>query len=299
MVDALYASEMYRADQDSFMLYPARELPPYLERNTIPPEEVAEAPFLQRLVGVCLVKDAGGSLHFSPEIINEEALASALEGVDLEDGQRQDVLDLYEGVFGHHAYTGRSGSMYGYEGIGSIYWHMVGKLLLAVQESYWRARDGGEPDHLVDALAKAYRRVRSGLGFRKDPASYGAFPTDCYSHTPAHAGAQQPGMTGQVKEEVLTRMGELGLRVLRGRIVLSPGLLPASEVLADDGAKFTYCGVPFEVAVGEENAVQVKNSGEWSTPTPGLGLDLDTSASIFGRNIEAVRFALAKETWDV
>ena len=37
-------------------------------------------------------------------------------------------------------------------------------------------------------------------------------PTDPYSHTPGFAGVQQPGMTGQVKEEILTRWGELGLR---------------------------------------------------------------------------------------
>ena len=37
---------------------------------------------------------------------------------------------------------------------------------------------------------------------------------DPYSHTPGGAGAKQPGMTGQVKEEVITRLGELNF--LRG-----------------------------------------------------------------------------------
>jgi hypothetical protein len=58
-------------------------------------------------------------------------------------------------------------------------------------------------------LASQYRHVRAGLGFTRSAAAFGAFPTDPYSHTPAHAGRQQPGMTGQVKEEILTRFGEL------------------------------------------------------------------------------------------
>ena len=58
---------------------------------------------------------------------------------------------------------------------------------------------------------------------------YGAFPIDPYSHTPAGKGARQPGMTGQVKEEILTRLGELGLRVEGGRIVVRPALLRAEE----------------------------------------------------------------------
>ncbi|CAN0044150.1 unnamed protein product, partial [Discosporangium mesarthrocarpum] len=43
-----------------------------------------------------------------------------------------------------------------------------------------------------------------------------AFPTDPYSHTNRH-GAQQPGMTGQVKEEIVTRFGELGVRIEGGQ----------------------------------------------------------------------------------
>ena len=39
------------------------------------------------------------------------------------------------------------------------------------------------------------------------PELYGAFPTDPYSHTPGGKGAQQPGMTGQVKEDLLAALG--------------------------------------------------------------------------------------------
>jgi hypothetical protein len=75
--------------------------------------------------------------------------------------------------------------------------------------------------------------VRDGLGFNKTPEEYGAFPTDPYSHTPGHGGARQPGMTGQVKEEVLSRFGELGLTIQDGAVRFEPKLLRECEFCAD------------------------------------------------------------------
>ena len=56
----------------------------------------------------------------------------------LEDGSR--ILDIYEEMFDHQSFTGRSGTFYGYEGLGSIYWHMVSKLLLVVEECFFKAK---------------------------------------------------------------------------------------------------------------------------------------------------------------
>jgi hypothetical protein len=86
----------------------------------------------------------------------------------------------------------------------------------------------GAPE--LPALIAHYRRVREGLGYRKSAADWGAFPADPYSDTPGEGGAQQPGMTGQVKEEILTRWGELGLRVKRGRVHFDPILLDEAEL---------------------------------------------------------------------
>ena len=86
---------------------------------------------------------------------------------------------------------------------------MCSKLLLATQEACQDAIDTTD----FKALADKYYEIREGLGFNKTPQCYGAFPADPYSHTPSHAGAQQPGMTGQVKEEVITRFGELGVMI--------------------------------------------------------------------------------------
>jgi len=143
------------------------------------------------------------------------------------------VLEIFEEVFDHRNYTGRSGMMFSYEGIGSIYWHMVSKLLLAVQENYFRAIRMNEPLEKVKKLGQLYYDIRSGLSAEKTPEEYGAFPYDPYSHTPAHSGAQQPGMTGQVKEEVLTRFGELGCLVDQGILKFEPSLLKRNEFLFD------------------------------------------------------------------
>lgn len=243
LLDVLFASPMYRPDQRSFLLYPARELPDFLDRNVIPGARVRSSRLLGQMLEVgetsIVVRDGAGRIRFHPDFGHAGDLAAALDTLAArpEWGEavardRGAVLEAYEEVFQHAAFTGRSGAMYGYEGIGSIYWHMIAKLLLAVQEVHARALHDGTPAATVAALAAHYQRIRSGLGFMKSAKAYGAFPTDPYSHTPAHAGAQQPGMTGQVKEEILTRFGELGVVVAEGRVAFRPRLLSRAEFLA-------------------------------------------------------------------
>ncbi|NIS37220.1 MAG: hypothetical protein GWN79_28610, partial [Actinobacteria bacterium] len=76
-------------------------------------------------------------------------------------------------VFDHASFTGRSGTMYRYEGIGSIYWHMVSKLLFAIQERFDTAAAAGADTSTLDGLADRYRRVREGLGYAKTVAEQG------------------------------------------------------------------------------------------------------------------------------
>ena len=136
--------------------------------------------------------------------------------------EESEILRHYMTVFDHQNYTGRSGTMYGYEGIGSIYWHMVSKLLLATQELYFKAIQMNENTDTLKDLGNLYYKIRSGLSSDKTPEQYGAFPYDPYSHTPYKRGAQQPGMTGQVKEEIITRMGELGCIINSGKLFFNP-----------------------------------------------------------------------------
>jgi hypothetical protein len=177
-------------------------------------------------------QDKHGGVHFNGAFRNKRDVEAVLN--DLADSDREnlarderdaDLLDVFEKVFDHRSYTGRSGTFFGYEGLGSIYWHMVSKLVLAVQKNVFEAHDAGVDPKVIRDLVEAYYDVRAGLGTHKTPENYGAFPTDPYSHTPAHAGAKQPGMTGQVKEDILCRWGELGIRVKNGAITIDPVLL--------------------------------------------------------------------------
>ena len=204
----------------------------------MPADSVEAIPLLQQMLAAgdqrIIVRDADGCYRFNADFSNVGDLKKRLQAVAAEyaaaiDAAREPLLDLYEQVFHHKAFTGRSGTMFGFEGLGSIYWHMVSKLLLAVQENFFAATEKETGDATLRRLGELYYRVREGIGFNKTPAEYGAFPTDPYSHTPKHAGARQPGMTGQVKEEILSRFGELGVRVRDGAAHFQPALLRARE----------------------------------------------------------------------
>ena len=84
---------------------------------------------------------------------------------------------------------------------------------------------------VTDRLLAGYEQIRRGLGFTTTAAEFGAIPTDPYSHTPAGGGARQPGMTGAVKEEILARWAELGVRVDAGEIVFDRRFLRSDEQL--------------------------------------------------------------------
>ena len=70
-------------------------------------------------------------------------------------------------------------------------------------------------------------------------------------------------MTGQVKEEILTRWGELGLRVMGGRIHFCPVLTEASEVPEGGSLAFTFRQVPWHIRLGERTALRVQRGGSW------------------------------------
>ena len=242
VVRALPGSPLYRPDQNSYILYPDRKLVSILERNRISAPE--RAPVLGEMERAGLraitVRDAAGEWHFAADLTNADGLSCMLDELEKDAAcgaaiqrDRAALLAMWEETFHHSAFTGRSAGMFGFEGLGSIYWHMVAKLLLAVGESFSEAPEGDS--EVREGLAKAYREIRAGLGFGKTPTQYGAFPSDPYSHTPAHAGAQQPGMTGQVKEEILCRFLELGVKVQSGRLAFAPRLLRDEDFLAAPG----------------------------------------------------------------
>lgn len=312
---SLFRSALYRSSQKSFLLYPERTLPGFMEKNAIPEHSVRTVRLLRELMNAgdrsIVARDALGVCRFHPGCTTAAGLAAALDRLGARGPwaehvarDRRQVLEVFEAVFGHQAFTGRSGSMYGYEGLGCIYWHMVSKLLLAVQELALQAVHAQQPAAVTVALAQYYDRIRAGLGFEKTAVEYGAFPTDPYSHTPSHAGAQQPGMTGQVKEDILARFGELGVRVEQGVISFEPVLLRRAEFLQQPGAysfyalngelqsiplragslAFSVCQVPvvYTLCQGEAWIRTTTKDGTSSTRS-GNALDAGSSQDLFGR----------------
>lgn len=247
VVEALINSKMYEPAQHSFMLYPDKVLPEFFNKNLIPAEYNGAMAKLAERTGTRYVeKDLNGSYHFNPDFRNSNVLNDFVAAQEDKnkptDSELTIILEAYEKTFNHQSFTGRSGTFYAYEGLGSIYWHMVSKLLLAVQENLFIAQEKGDTE-LTQKLTKSYYKVRAGLGYNKTPEVYGAFPADPYSHTPRNQGAKQPGMTGQVKEEILTRWGELGLSIRNGTVSFEPTILPAAEIDEDGKLQFTWCGV--------------------------------------------------------
>ena len=174
---------------------PDRELKGFLQRNKIDPGSIDGVELLRRLVETgdrsIVYRDVQGDHHFHHSIQRRADLEERLDRLALDPQwselvatDRVRVHDAFEVVFSHRTYTGRSGTMYGYEGLGCIYWHMVSKLLLAVQENVFSAFDQQASQSMVEALIDSYYLVRGGLSSDKTPGEYGAFPADPYSHTP-------------------------------------------------------------------------------------------------------------------
>jgi len=266
VLDALKSSSMYRADQNSYLLYPDRQLPRFSDKNNIPNERIAESALLQELISKentsILIKDVTGNAHFNGFFRNSAVLEGALMNLDkdkyghLVSKEKDLILEIYEEMFDHQSFTGRSGTFYGYEGLGSIYWHMVSKLLLAAQECYFNAIGEKADPETVSKIKDHYIEIKAGIGLYKSPGVYGAFPTDAYSHSPAGSGVKQPGLTGQVKEDFISRLRELGILIENGKIRFFHGLLNKDEILKQR-ALFNYFDLAGNMQSIELNARQL------------------------------------------
>ena len=326
VLDALKASKIYREDQYSYMLYPNRTLPKFLEKNNIPADFIEKSKLAQELLTnnnrSVLYVDVKGNYHFNGSFNNAGSLKSALDklaGSDLKalvEEEYAEYLNVFEEIFNHKSFTGRSGTFYGYEGLGSIYWHMVSKLLVAIQENIhagWNQHQGTE---LMGRMIDHYYQTRAGIGINKSPELYGSFPTDPYSHTPGGRGVQQPGMTGQVKEDVLNRWAELGVYVSDSSIHFEPRFLNDKEYLSEpagfeyyaqsgvkktvslekDELAFTYCQVPIVYRKGQSWGVQVCDSNGVAESFEGTVLPSEFSKEVFLRSERVERIIVTQKT---
>ena len=315
VLDALKASSLFRPDQYSYILYPNKDLPRFVHKNTIPKQKVLSSPLLTKLVKdgnhQILTVDCIGEYHFNGSFNNVNSLKKALQELpehymDLVHKESDTLYHIFEHVFDHKSFTGRSGTFFGYEGLGSIYWHMVSKLLLAVLEVTQKAIDQNDDNAIIGRLFDHYFEINAGIGVDKSPDLYGAFPTDAYSHTPEGKGAQQPGMTGQVKEDILSRFGELGVHVNKGILGFNPVLLQSEEFLNEkqlyhyitinkqpcvvelekDSLGFTYCQVPVVYKKSAIEKVEVHLSNGSTKEFMGKYLDSEMSTALFKRTNE-------------
>ena len=311
---ALKQSRLYRQDQNSYVLYPNTELPLFIDKNNITPDLVERSELLKSMINNnkndLVYKDVDGGYHFQNDIINAQILRRKLNELESDPEYKhyikndsELILDIYERTFGHKEFTGRATTFYKYEGLGSIYWHMVSKLLLAVQEVYFKAESNPDEKDKLPELKKIYYDIREGLAAETSPEKYGAFPTDPYSHTPSFAGAQQPGMTGKVKEDIISRMHEMGVVIKSGKIIINPSLLKLEEFTkntekfiyydlsgiehkihcGNGSIAFTFCQVPitYRLSVNSKIIIHYKNDGQISIN--GLDLEENLSQSIFSR----------------
>ena len=115
-------------------------------------------------------------------------------------------------------------------------------------------------------------------------------------------------MTGQVKEDILSRFGELGIRVRDGALVIDPALLRPAEFLAEPGTyqyldlkgdwreltlparalAFTWCQVPIVYRITDDAAASltVIDQQGMARDWPSLELPADICETIFKRKGE-------------
>jgi hypothetical protein len=119
-------------------------------------------------------------------------------------------------------------------------------------------------------------------------------------------------MTGQVKEEILTRAGELGVQAVGGRIRFDPALLDDAEFCEDGGdfeyidalgqaaswrmprrsVGFTCCGTPVCYVRGPESRIRVERADGRAAAREGSGLTLAESAEVLTRSGEILRITV-------
>ena len=304
LLDALRISSLYRPDQESYILYPDKKLPLFLDKNLIPKEEVERSKVLNDLVAMgdtsIINTDRKGYFHFNADFNNVSFLTAALNrlkatsGLTISESDQQAIEQLYERIFDHKSFTGRSGTFYKYEGLGCIYWHMVSKLLLAIGEGIQKAVSLQAGPETLNRLRQHYNAVQKGIGAHKSPAGYGSFPFDPYSHTPMMAGVQQPGMTGQVKEDIINRFFELGMSVRAGQLTILPVILNKDEFMQPDSTlqprytspylSFSYCSVPFVFLLDGNSGIDIHYLDRNAESINGYSLSPFQSQAVFNRD---------------
>ena len=254
IMQALSKSPLHEEITGAYLLYPDRILPKFWEKNNITEVDESRKGIKAGDGSNVLEEDKRGVWHFKSSIRNKTCLDTEVGRENIE------IENLYEKTFNHRFFTGRSDSFFRYEGLGSIYWHMVSKLLLSLGEIIVKT----EKEEEREALIAEYRKLRSSLGYKRSASSYGSFPFIPYSHTPKGKGAKQPGMTGQVKEDIISRNIELGANVENGCFQINPVMLEKSEFKADGSLSYSRFNTQIKYKLyNGDNILIALNDGEY------------------------------------
>ncbi len=232
LVDAM-SQPLYSALHQAHTLYPIKTTKPFFGKNTV-------SPSIGAIEGI-VHADCTGALHFDSAFCTLPDLLAACAEKQLSPDTVAALAAEFERLFAHKEFTGRSGVMYKFEGIGCVYWHQNAKFLLAILETAQRAKAKGQDVSKIYAL---YNQLLQGFIYRKTPEQCNAIPIEPYSHSSFTGKSEQPGMTGQVKESLLMRRGELGVCIEGGAIRFDPDFLRAQEFDANGAVHFSICTVP-------------------------------------------------------
>ncbi|OON94246.1 MAG: hypothetical protein ATN32_08350 [Candidatus Epulonipiscium fishelsonii] len=226
-------------------------------------------------------KDINDNLHFNSDINTEEILVKKCLEKNILPEVIKSLTDEFERIFAHNKFNGRSEVFYKFEGIGCVYWHQNAKFALAVLETAQRAFENGED---ITELYNKYHKILQGFIFRKSPAECNAIPIEPYSHSSFTGKSEQPGMTGQVKESVIMRRGELGVKVLNGKISFNPRFLLESEFDVNDEINFTIYGVKVKYIKSQNKNMKILFNDGMVVTSEKFVIDHKISKTIFERN---------------
>jgi len=113
------------------------------------------------------------------------------------------------------------------------------------------------------------------------------------------AGVQQPGMTGQVKEDIISRFNELGVEVVDGKIRIDKSMISFDEFKSESekpSLQFTFCGIPFTYIVDNADSAVVKFTSQEFIKFNDLEINRSVSKLIFERSnkIQSIHVFLNK-----
>ncbi len=264
-------NDLYSKKDKYHTLYPIKKTTRFINKN------IASSGLIE-IEGIT-TKDKNSKIRFDSKIINEETLINKCKEQNLSKEITDKLVNEYEAVFAHKKFNGRSDVMYKFEGIGCVYWHQNAKFALGILETAQNAILKGED---ITEIYKAYNKLLEGFIYRKTPEECSAIPIEPYSHTSFNNKSEQPGMTGQVKESVIMRRGEMGVRVLDGKISFEEKFLRPDEFLENNEINFTCYGVKCVYKKSTKKGIVINGTDKFNSYT----INEAVSEKIFNRTNE-------------